>query len=404
VAPGIRDRYCIVGVGETEYSKNSGRSTRALGVEAVRKAIADAGLRADEVDGMLSYHGNDSTPSPAVAADLGLRLNTFADVIGGGSSTEGLIVYAMGLIEVGLCRAVAIFRAMNGYTEVRIGGTGVRAAAPVRGLELADRPFGMLSAGQRFAPNFMRHMYEYGTTSAQVARVKVAHSKHAAANPKALAKTPVTVEEVLASRWVVKPLHLLDCCLETDNATALVVTSAERARDCRQRPVYVMAAAGRVSKPRAEYFYHGRLTRVAGYYARDLVFPAAGIGPDDVDVTGAYDAFTFTAMLQLEEFGFCPKGEGGAYVASGAIELGGRRPNNTSGGHLCEGYTHGMSMVIENVRQLRGTVDDYCPEAEKGVHTYDYRPGGCRQVREAEIAMNMGWATPATGSALIMRR
>ena len=400
----LRDRYCIVGVGETEYSRASGRSTRALAVEAVRTAIADAGLEHGDVNGMLSYHHNDSTPSPAVAADLGLRLDTFADVIGGGSSTEALIAYALGLMEVGLCRAVVVFRAMNGYSEVRIGGTGARAATPVRGLELADRPFGMVSAGQRFAPTFMRHMYEYGTTSAQVAHVKVAHSRHAAANPKALLKTPVTVEEVLASRWVVKPLHLLDCCLETDNATALVLTSAERARDGRQRPVHVMAAAGRVSKPRAEYLYNGRITQVAGVHARELVFPAAGITPADVDVTGAYDAFTFTAMLQLEEYGFCAKGEGGAYVASGAIELGGARPNNTSGGHLCEGYTHGMSMVIENVRQLRGTVDDYCPRAAEGVHGYEYRPGGCRQVREAEIAMNMGWASPATGSALILRR
>jgi acetyl-CoA acetyltransferase len=400
----MRDRYAIAGVGETAYTRASGRSTRALGVEAVRRALADAGLAPGDVDGMLSYHSNDSTPSLAIAADLGIRLNSYADVIGGGSSTEGLVAYAMGLIEVGLCRAVVVFRAMNGYSEFRIGGTGARAATPVRGLELVDRPYGMLSAGQRFAPVFMRHMYEYGTTSAQVAQVKVAHSRHAAANPKALLRTPVTVDQVLASRWVVKPLHLLDCCLETDNATALVVTSAERARDGRQRPVYVMAAAGRVSKPRADYFYQGRITRVAGYHARDLVFPAAGIAPADVDVTGAYDAFTFTAMLQLEEFGFCPKGEGGAYVGSGAIELGGPRPNNTSGGHLCEGYTHGMSMVIENVRQLRSTVDDYCPRAAEGVHTYDYRPGGCRQVREAEIAMNMGWASPATGSALILRR
>jgi len=247
-------------------------------------------------------------------------------------------------------------------------------------------------------------MYEYGTTSAQVAHVKVAHSKHAALNPKALLKTPVTVADVLASRWVVKPLHLLDCCVETDNATALVVTSAARARDARTRPVYVMAAAGRVNKARPDFLYQGRFTTVAGAHAKDLVFGAAGIGPEDVDVTGAYDAFTFTAMLQLEEYGFCRKGEGGAYVASGAIELGGRRPNNTSGGHLCEGYTHGMSMVIENVRQLRGAVDDYCPRAAEGVHTYDHRPGGCRQVRDAEVAMNMGWATPATGSALILRR
>jgi acetyl-CoA acetyltransferase len=123
-----------------------------------------------------------------------------------------------------------------------------------------------------------------------------------------------------------------------------------------------------------------------------------------VNVTGSYDAFTFTTMLQLEEYGFCKKGEGGAHVSSGIIELGGRRPNNTSGGHLCEGYTHGMSMVIENVRQLRGTVDDYCPRGTEGVHTYDYSPGRCRQVKDAEISMNLGWAMPPLGSALIMRR
>lgn len=400
----LRDRYAIAGVGETAYSRASGRSTRALAVEAVSAALADAGLRPADVDGMLSYHSNDSTTSLEVAADLGIRLRSHADVSGGGSSTEGLVAYATGLMEVGLCRAVVLFRAMNGYSEVRIGGTGARAAAPVRGPQLAERPYGMLSAGQRFAPAFMRHMYEYGTTSAQVACVKVAHSRHAAANPKALLRTPVTAEEVLASRWVVKPLHLLDCCLETDNATALVVTSAERARDGRHRPVYVMAAAGRASKDRPDWLYQGRFTTAAGAHLKDAVFAAAGIGPDDVDVTGAYDAFTFTAMLQLEAFGFCGRGEGGAYVSSGAIELGGRRPNNTSGGHLCEGYTHGMSMVIENVRQLRGTVDDYCPRAAEGVHTHDYRPGGCRQVRGCEIAMNMGWASPATGSALILRR
>ena len=398
----VRGRHAIVGVGETEYSRASGRSTRALGVEAVRLAIMDAGLTPRDIDGMLSYHSNDSTPSVAIAADLGIRLNTYADVIGGGSSTEGLVAYAMGLLEVGLCRAVVIFRAMNGYSEFRIGGTGARAATPVRGLELADRPYGMLSAGQRFAPVFTRHMYEYGTTSAQVAHVKVAHSRHAAANPKALLRTPVTVEEVLASRWIVKPLHLLDCCLETDNATALVVTSIDRARDARHPPVRILAAAGRVNRDRPDFFYQGRYTTVAGVHARELVFPAAGVGPGDVDVTGAYDAFTFTAMLQLEAFGFCEQGAGGHYVSSGAIELGGRRPNNTSGGHLCEGYTHGMSMVIENVRQLRGTVDDYCPRAAQGIHTYEYRPGGCRQVREAKIAMNMGWASPATGSALIL--
>jgi acetyl-CoA acetyltransferase len=251
----------------------------------------------------------------------------------------------------------------------------------------------------------MRYLYDYGVTSEQVAHVKVAHSKHASQNPKALYKERVTVEEVLSSRWIVKPLHLLDCCVETDNATALIVTSAERARDLRQRPIYVMGVAGRVSKPRTDFhFVHGPVSRVAGYYAKDIVFGMAGIGPEDVDLTGSYDAFTFTTLLQLEEYGFCKKGEGGAYVSSGIIELGGTRPNNTSGGHLCEGYTHGMNMVIENVRQLRATVDDYCPRWAEGIHSYDYSPGRCRQVRDAEIAMNLGWATPATASALILRR
>jgi acetyl-CoA acetyltransferase len=304
-----------------------------------------------------------------------------------------------------MCRTVAIFRSMNGYTDLRIGGTGPRATAPVRGQDLAQVPFGMRSAGQNFALTFMRHMYEYGTTSEQVAHVKVAHSKHASQNPKALLKDRVTVQDVVGSRWIVKPLHLLDCCLETDNATCLIVAPAERARDLRQRPVYIMGVAGRVSKPRTDFHWaHGPITRVAGYYAREIVFGQAGITPDDVDVTGSYDAFTFTTMLQLEEYGFCKKGEGGHYVSSGIIELGGRRPNNTSGGHLCEGYTHGMSMVIENVRQLRGTVDDYCPRAAEGHHSYDYAPGRCRQVKDAEITMNLGWAMPPTGRALIMRR
>jgi len=401
----LKDKYCIVGVGETEYSRDSGRTTRAMAVEAVRKAMNDAGLQPSDVDGMMSYQNGDSTFANWVAPDLGIRLNFYMDVVGGGSSTEALIGLAIGAIEVGMCNTVAIFRSMNGYTEFRIGGTGARAAQPVRGLDLAQVPFGMRSAGQAFAFTFMRHMYEYGTTSEQVAHVRVAHSKHASQNPKAFLKERVTVPDVVGSRWVVKPLHLLDCCLETDNATCVIVTSAERARDCRRRPVHILGVAGRVCKPRTDFHWAtGPISRVAGYYAKDIVFGQAGITPGDVHVTGSYDAFTFTTMLQLEEYGFCKKGEGGQYVSSGIIELGGKRPNNTSGGHLCEGYTHGMSMVIENVRQLRGTVDDYCPGAADGKHTHDYSPGRCRQVKDAEITMNLGWAMPATGSALIMRR
>ena len=374
---GLKDKYCIVGVGETEYSRDSRRSTRAMAVEAIRKAMDDAGLAGAQVDGMMSYQGGDSTPAPWVSGDLGMRLNFYMDVFGGGSSTEALVGLAIGAIEAGMCNTVALFRSMNGYSDFRIGGTGARAAQPVRGLDLAQVPFGMRSAGQNFAPTFMRHMYEYGTTSEQVAAVRVAHSKHASQNPKAFLKDRVTVADVVGSRWIVKPLHLLDCCLETDNATALIVTSAERARDLPPE-ARVHHGRGRPRQQAAHWTSTGRTGRSAAWPAttpRTSCSARPASGRRTCDVTGSYDAFTFTTMLQLEEYGFCKKGEGGAYVSSGIIELGGKRPNNTSGGHLCEGYTHGMSMVIENVRQLRGTVDDYCPGAAEGKHSYDYAPG-----------------------------
>ena len=403
----LRDRYAIVGVGETPYTRGSGRSTRAMGTAAVRAAIADAGLKPAEIDGMLSYQSGDSTFAPFIAGDLGIRLNFYMDAFGGGSSTEALIGIAIGVIAAGMCKTVAIFRSMNGYSQVRIGGTGARSAPPVNGDMLHSRAYGWQSAGQMFAPTFMRHMHDYGTRPEQVAMVKVVHSEHASSNPKALYKKRYTVEEVLASRFICKPLHLLDCCVETDNATAIIVTSAERARDLRHPPALIRAVAGRVNKPRLDMHYqHGPISTVAGHYAKDILWPNAGVGPEDIDLTGAYDAFTFTTMLQLEDYGFCKKGEGGDYVSSGITRLGGRRPNNTSGGHLCEGYTHGMNMVIENVRQLRHDVDDSCPVGPDGrrVHTHDYREGGCRQVKGAEVSANLGWAMPGTGSAMVMRR
>ena len=142
------------------------------------------------------------------------------------------------------------------------------------------------------------------------------------------------------------------------------------------------------------HYQHGPISTRGRLLRAEILWPNAGVGPEDVDVTGSYDAFTFTTMLQLEDYGFCKKGEGGQYVSDGTIRLGGKRPNNTSGGHLCEGYTHGMNMVIENVRQLRHDVDDSCPVGPDGKrqHTYDYREGGCRQVKNCEVTANLGWA------------
>ena len=401
----LRDKYCIVGVGETDYSRGSGRSTRALAVEAIRNAVADAGLTTTDIDGMLSYHGGDSTTSSALAYDLGNQLNFYMDCSGGGSSTEALVGLAIGAIEAGMCDVVAIFRAMNGYSQVRIGGTG-RGAAPVTSADLMRKPYGLASAIQTFAFTFTRHMMEYGVKSEDLASIKVTHSNHASNNPKALMKHRVTVDDVLNSRWIVRPCaHLLDCCLETDNATCIIVTSAERAKDMKQQPAYIRAVQGRGTKPGGDFHYqHAPITRVAGHYVGPRLFGLADLTHDDIDVTGCYDAFTYTSLLQFEDYGFCKKGEGKDYVTSGITDLGGGRPNNTSGGHLCEGYTHGMNMVIENVRQIRGMVDDYCPDWQNGNHTYDYSEGGCRQVRDVETTMNMGWANPATGSALIMRR
>lgn len=403
----LRDKYAIVGVGETPYVRGSGRTTRALGVEAVRNAMADAGLDNTKVDGMLSYSSGDSTFAPFIAGDLGIRLNFYMDCFGGGSSTEALIGIAMGVIEAGMCKTVAVFRAMNGYSQVRIGGTGARSAAPIVGDQIHQRAYGWQSAGQMFAPTFMRHMYDYGTTPEQIAMVKVIHSEHASNNPKAYYKQRYTVDDVVNSRIIVKPLHLLDCCVETDNATCIIVTRAERARDCRHHPVLIQAVAGRVNKPRMDLHYQaGPISTVAGHYAKDILWPNAGVGPEDIDITGSYDAFTFTTMLQLEDYGFCKKGEGGDYVSNGTMRLGGARPNNTSGGHLCEGYTHGMNMVIENTRQLRRDIDDSCPLGPDGKrqHTYDYGEGGCRQVKDPELTANLGWAMPGTGSAMVMRR
>ena len=405
--PYLRNKYAIVGVGETTYRRGSQESTRNLATWAINNALEDAGLEASDIDGMLSYSGNDSTFSTFVAGDLGIRLNFYMDVHGGGSSTEALIGIAMGVIEAGMCKTVAVFRSMNGYTQVRIGGTGARSAAPIVGDQVHMRAYGWQSAGQMFAPTFLRHMYDYGTTPEQVAHVKVAHSKHASNNPKAYYKTRHTVEDVMNSRIICKPLHLLDCCVETDNATCIIVSRAEHAKDLKQPLVQIRSVVGRCCKPRIDMHYqHGPISTVAGHYAKDILWPNAGVGPDEIDLTGSYDAFTFTTMLQLEDYGFCKKGEGGQYVSSGIIELDGARPNNTSGGHLCEAYTHGMNLVIENVRQLRGDVDDSCPSGPDGKrqHTYDYSEGGCRQVKDAELSANLGWAMPGTGSAMVMQR
>src|SRR6187455_1277577 len=198
----LRDKFAIIGVGETAYTRGSGRTTRWMATQAVRNAMLDAGIENTGIDAMLSYQVNDSTASPTVAGDLGIRLNFYMDVVGGGSSTEALIGIAIGVIEAGMCKTVVIFRSMNGFSQVRIGGTGARSAIPVSGDMMHSRAYGWQSAGQMFAPTFMRHMHDFGTAAEQVAHVRVAHSHHASNNPKAYYKKRVTAEEVVNSRMI----------------------------------------------------------------------------------------------------------------------------------------------------------------------------------------------------------
>ncbi len=266
----MRDRYAIVGVGETAYVKGAGRSTRSMATEAVRAAVRDAGLTPADIDGMMSYQSNDSAPSTLVSGDLGMRLNYYVDMLGGGSSIETLVGIATGVIEAGMCRNVVIYRSMNGYSGLRMGGTGLRAAQPIADEMLHSRVYGWQSPAQMYAPAFIRHMHEHGTTARQVAAVRAIHSEHASNNPKAVMKKRVTVDDVLASRMICSPLRLLDCCLETDNAAAIVVTRADRARDCRHTPVLVRAVIGRCSKPRLDMHYQaGPVSQVAGEFGRD---------------------------------------------------------------------------------------------------------------------------------------
>jgi acetyl-CoA acetyltransferase len=397
-------KYAIVGVGETPYRRfkpDNAPTTLELATHAIRAAAADAGLATSDIDCLMSYHLGDSTETAVVAGHLGLTLNYFLDMTGGGSSIETLITAATGLLEVGACHTVCIYRSLLGYAGRRFG-LGSSAATIANGMASV---YGVISPAQRFAPVFSRYMTESGLTSYEVAHIKAAQSAHARANPKALYPHEVTVADVLSSRWIVQPvLHLYDCCVESDSATAIIITSLERALNLRQHPIVILASLGRVSRLNPMYFYNGAITDIGAVRARQTIFGLAGVTHDDIDLTGAYDAFTFTSALLLDKFGFCPPEGIGSYLTSGIINLGGRRPNNTSGGQLCEGYTHGSSLVIENVRQLRWTVDDYCPGAANAQHTYDYDAGGCRQVSNARISMNMGWATPATQTALILAR
>jgi acetyl-CoA acetyltransferase len=383
-----RDRCAIAGIGATDFSRASGRSELTLAAQASLAAIADAGLSVADIDGIVrcdmdNVRGND------LAHVLGIDDLTYIGENGpGGAAPCAMVGQAVAAILSGLATTVLVYRSLNGRSGVRFGQSPIEGAR-VGGAGTYDElfaPYGLLSPGQIFAVMAQRHMIEYGTTSEQLGAIALACRARANANPHAqMHERPLTMDDYLDGRMISQPLRLFDFCLETDGACAVVVTTAERAADraadLAQPTVLIRAVAqGSVADPQPGIQFpvlmRESITTLPARSVAETLYRRAGIGPDDVDVAQVYDCFTITVLLQLEDWGFCKKGEGGPFVADGGIELGGTIPINTGGGHLSEGYIHGMNHIVEGVRQMRGTSSNQVPGAETCLVTCTPLPPG----------------------------
>ena len=352
----------IVGIGATEFSKESGRSEMSLASEAVAAAIADAGLKPSDIDGMVTY-STDNNPDVEIARHVGIgSLRHFSRVHYGGGAACGTIVMAAMAVTTGVADAVVCYRAFNERSGRRFGA-GVQdlpnAATAERAQFSWTTPAGQLTPASWVAMVARRYMHLYGATSADFGRVAVAGRRHAANNPAAwFYNDPITLEDHQASRWIVDPLHLLDCCQESDGGQALVVTSAERARDLPNTPALIVAGAqgAGVDQWTMTSFFRDDIAQLPEMkVVADELWTSSGLTPADIQTAILYDHFTPYVLMQLEEFGFCGRGEAKDFIKDGALEIGGRLPINTHGGQLGEAYIHGMNGIAEAVRQVRGT-------------------------------------------------
>jgi acetyl-CoA acetyltransferase len=381
-----RDKTAVVGIGQTAFLRDSGRSVLSLATESALAALADAGLTPDDVDGIIRCDYDTVTPF-SLGASLGVNnLAFWADTGPGGVAPCMMMGIAMGAVLSGQAKAVLAFRSLNGRSEARLGAA-VRTAGKetVGGFGTYDeffQPYGLLTAGQTFALMARRHMLEYGTTPEQLGAVAIACREHANLTPHAqMQSRPMTMDDYLTSRMISTPLRLYDFCLESDGACAVVITSAERARDLAKPAVLIRAVAGGAPPDRrpGEMFpvvTRKDMTDLGGRRAAETLWKRAGVGPHEMDTAQLYDCFTISVILQLEAYGFCAKGEGGPFAASGAIRQGGALPINTGGGHLSEGYVHGMNHIVQAVRQLRGEADMQVPGAELSLVTGGPLPVG----------------------------
>jgi acetyl-CoA acetyltransferase len=368
---GLSGRAAIAGIGATEFSKDSGRSELRLAVEAVRAALQDAGLRPSDVDGLVTFTMDNNTEI-AVARELGVpSLTFFSRIEYGGGAAAATVQQAAMAVATGIADVVVCYRAFNERSGHRFGQvSSALAAAPTSsGVDASwSYPHGLSTPAADVAMIARRYMHVYGATSEDFGAVAVADRRHAASNPNAFFYgRPITLQEHQASRWIAEPLHLLDCCQESDGAVAIVVTSAERARDLRQPPVIIRGAAQGSGADQyvMTSYYRDALTGLPEMgLVGDQLWAQSGIAPEDVQVAILYDHFTPFVLMQLEELGFCPRGEARHFIADGAIELGGRLPLNTHGGQLGEAYIHGMNGIAEAVRQVRGSAVNQVDDVE----------------------------------------
>lgn len=356
----LRDAAAIAGIGQTEFSKHSGRSELQLACEAVKAALDDAGLAPRDVDGMTTFT-LDTSDEIEVARAVGIGdLRFFSRIPHGGGAAIGVIHQAVMAVATGSAEVVVAYRALNGRSGQRYSQGVATDVVTSDFVHWAGYlPFGLLTPASWVAMFTQRYLHETGTTSLDLARVAVSTRRHAVSNPNAFFHgRPLTLDEHQSSRRIVDPLRLYDCCQETDGGCACVVTTPERARDLRQPAVIVrgVAQAAGADQEVMTSFYRPSLVRVPEMeLVAKQVYAMSGLGPADVDAAVIYDAFTPIVLWQLEAFGFCAFGEAKDFVRDGHLELGGRLPSNTHGGQLSEAYIHGMNGVNEGVRLVRGT-------------------------------------------------
>ena len=355
-------KTAIAGIGATDFSKNSGRSTLRLAVEACELAMKDAGVTPDMIDGMVTY-AHDNNNEIDVCRSLGVdKLTHFSLVHHSGGAACGVVHQAAMAVASGACNYCLVWRAFNERSEERFGaGVQERPPAPTP-MEVDfgwSSPFGLLTPASWVAMFAQRYMHEYGATSEDFGRVAVACRKHAANNPAAFFYgKPITLEEHQASRWIVKPLRLLDCCQESDGGQALLITTLDRARHLKSVPAVISSAVQGScdDQQMMKSYYRQSITGIPEMkLCADQLYADTGLSAADIQAAVLYDHFTPLVLPQLEEFGFCKRGEARDFIKDGNIELGGRLPVNTHGGQIGEAYIHGLNGVAEGVRLIRGT-------------------------------------------------